>query len=103
MSSKRLSGKTAFITGAGRGQGRAIATKFAGEGANIVMCDVAQPIDHIKYDLASEEDLKESTAAVEQLGAGVVSEVADVRVQADIDRVVSAGLDAFGQIDIVVA
>ena len=34
-----LEGKTAVVTGAGRGVGRAIALKFAGAGARVVACD----------------------------------------------------------------
>ncbi|WP_157117572.1 SDR family NAD(P)-dependent oxidoreductase [Nocardia vaccinii] len=41
----RLAGKTAFITGGARGQGRAIAEKFASEGADIIVCDVDWPIN----------------------------------------------------------
>ncbi|MFT6290742.1 MAG: NAD(P)-dependent dehydrogenase (short-subunit alcohol dehydrogenase family), partial [Ilumatobacter sp.] len=36
----RLEGKVAFITGGARGQGREIATKFASEGADIILCDM---------------------------------------------------------------
>ena len=40
-----LSGKTAIVTGAGgrRGIGRAIATRFAREGANLVVTDIEKP------------------------------------------------------------
>ncbi|QSE92163.1 mycofactocin-coupled SDR family oxidoreductase [Rhodococcus pseudokoreensis] len=99
----RLDGKTAFITGGARGQGRAIAEKFAREGANIIVCDIDGPIEHIHYPLATAADLKETEASVERLGRGVVAEIADVRDQEQIDRVVAAGLDKFGHIDVVVA
>lgn len=95
--------QTAFITGAGRGQGRAIAQKFAAEGANIVICDIDAPVEHIEYPLSTSADLKETAKAVEALGREVVAEIADVRDQQQIDAVVAAGLDKFGQIDIVVA
>ena len=36
----RLDGRVGFITGGARGQGRAIAAKFASEGADIAICDV---------------------------------------------------------------
>lgn len=99
----RLDGKTAFITGASRGQGRAIAEKFAAEGANIVICDIDTPIEHIEYPLSTAADLAETATAVEALGCGVVAEIADVRDQEQLDAVVATGLNKFGQIDIVVA
>lgn len=99
----RLDGKTAFITGAGRGQGRAIAEKFAREGANIVICDIDTPIEHVDYPLSSAADLAETVAGVQNLGGRVVAEVADVRDQDQIDRLVAVGIKEFGQIDIVVA
>ena len=39
----RLSGKVAIVTGAARGNGRAIATRFAAEGASVVVADVREP------------------------------------------------------------
>lgn len=100
---ERLSGKTAFITGGARGQGRAIAEKFAHEGANIITCDLAEHIETIKYPLGTPEDMAATVESVEQIGAKIVAETADVRYQDQIDRVVELGLAAFGKIDIVVA
>ena len=36
----KLEGKTAWVTGAGSGMGRAVATRFASEGANVVVADM---------------------------------------------------------------
>lgn len=82
----RLSGKVAFITGAARGQGQAIAARFAAEGADLVLCDVEDP-----------------TGAVDAGDARVVAQVADVRDQAQLDAVVAAGIEELGHIDVVVA
>lgn len=99
----RLRGKVAFITGGARGQGRAIAVKFASEGADIVLCDVDSDVDTIEYPLATAEDMATTVELVRQQGRDVVAQVADVRDQAQIDRVVAAGLERFGRIDVVVA
>jgi SDR family mycofactocin-dependent oxidoreductase len=101
----RLDGKVAFVTGGARGQGRAIAEKFASEGADIVTCDIdssVSSLEYIGYDLASAADMAVTVDAVRGLGREIVAEVADVRSQEQIDRVVQAGIDAFGKIDIVV-
>jgi SDR family mycofactocin-dependent oxidoreductase len=99
----RLAGKTAFITGGARGQGRAIAEKFAREGADIIVCDIGGPIEHVKYPLATAGDLAETADTVEKLGQRVIAQIADVRDQSQLDEVVAAGLKEFGKIDIAVA
>ena len=61
-----LDGKVAFITGAGRGQGRSHALKLAEEGADIIALDVCdEAVGTIGYPLATPEDLDETIAGVE--------------------------------------
>lgn len=100
---KRFSGKTAFITGVARGQGRAHAIRFAEEGANIVGLDICAPIADVSVTPASEEDLAETVRRVESLDRSIVARVADTRDQQAVDAVVAEGVAAFGHIDIVVA
>ncbi len=95
----RLDGRVAFITGGARGQGRAIALRFAGEGADIIICDVCET-GSVPYPLATEADLKETAEGVRAAGARCVAEVADVRSQESLDAVVARGVDEFGQVDI---
>lgn len=99
----RVEGKVAFVTGAGRGQGRAHAVRLASEGADIVAVDLCAPIDSVPYALASEEDLKETVRQVEGLGRRIVARRADVRDFSALEAAVSAGVAEFGRLDIAVA
>jgi SDR family mycofactocin-dependent oxidoreductase len=99
----RLKGKVAFITGGARGQGRAIAQKFASEGADIVIADICHDIETVGYQLATEEDMRETQLSIEGLDRRCIAEVADVRDQAAMDSVVAKGIETFGKIDIVIA
>lgn len=98
-----LDGKVVFITGAARGQGRAHAVTAAKEGADVVITDICSPIDGLRYELASKDDLAKTQALVEQTGRRVVSAIADVRDQDSLDRAVRLGLDTFGRLDAVIA
>lgn len=97
-----LDSKVAFITGAGRGQGRASALRMADEGADIIALDVgSNPLKTLRYELATADDLDETIRLVEQRGRRALRAVADVRDLAAVQAVVDAGLDTFGKIDIV--
>lgn len=98
-----LDGKVAFITGAGRGQGRAHAVRLATDGADIVALDICHDIDSIDYPNASPEDLDETVKLVEKEGRRIVARQADVRDADAVDKVVADGLGEFGRLDIVIA
>ena len=100
----RLEDKVAFITGGARGQGRAMALRFAAEGASIAMIDVASgSIPTVPYDVSTVDDLDRTRQEVLALGAGCIAEVGDVRNQEDLDRVVARAIDEFGRVDIACA
>jgi SDR family mycofactocin-dependent oxidoreductase len=101
----RVAGKTAFITGAGQGQGRAHAIRLAEEGANIIATDLCRAsIDPaVKYKQATLEDLEETQKLVEKTGARCVIAEADVRDRSQLDAAVAQGLAEFGDLDIVLA
>jgi (+)-trans-carveol dehydrogenase len=95
-------GRVAFITGAGRGQGRASALKLAAEGADIIALDVASdPLTTLSYKLSSIDDLDETVRLVQDRGRRAIKGVADVRHLAEVQAVVDAGLEEFGKIDLV--
>jgi SDR family mycofactocin-dependent oxidoreductase len=99
----RVEGKVAFITGAGRGQGRSHAVRLAEEGADIIAVDICKDIDTCPYPLASEADLQETAQLVEKHGRKALAFQADVRDQSALDAAVAAGVEAFGRLDIVSA
>ncbi len=88
---KILDGKTALITGASRGIGRAIALKFAEQGADIAFTD-------IRYDQNSESLEKE----LKSFGVKAKAYASDASSFADSERVVAEILKEFNTIDILV-
>jgi SDR family mycofactocin-dependent oxidoreductase len=100
----RVSGKVAFITGAGHGQGRAHAVRLAEEGADIIATDICRPVhDRVRYPMATAEELEETRSLVEKTGRRCLTAVADVRRIDELRAAARLGLDAFGHIDIVCA
>jgi SDR family mycofactocin-dependent oxidoreductase len=98
-----LYGQVAFITGAARGQGRAYAVRLASEGANVIAVDLCQQIASVPYPLGTPEDLAATVKLVEDTGARIVARQGDVRDRASLAAALQAGLDEFGQLDIVIA
>jgi 3-oxoacyl-[acyl-carrier protein] reductase len=86
-----LKDKIAIVTGASTGIGRAIALGFAEEGANVV----------INYN-RSEEAAKEVFRRSEEMGRKPLLVQGDMASEADVERLSSATMDAFGRIDILV-
>jgi NAD(P)-dependent dehydrogenase (short-subunit alcohol dehydrogenase family) len=100
----QLDGKTAVITGAARGFGRAVARLLAREGADIALSDIARnlPSDRF-YDMARPDQLKATAAEIQAIGRRAIAVQADVTVAEDCRRMAEAALAAFGRIDILVA
>jgi len=82
--------RVALITGASRGIGKSIALALAARGAKIVAVDV---------DLAATEQM---VAELKAAGNEAVAVEGNVTDPASVEKMVQAGLDAFGQIDILV-
>jgi SDR family mycofactocin-dependent oxidoreductase len=99
-----LKGRTAFITGAARGQGRAEAVKLASEGADIIAVDLCDQIASVPYPMSTPDDLAVTVKLVEDTGARIVATQADVRDRAALKNALKAGVEELGgRLDIVVA
>jgi len=96
-----LKNKTAFITGAAHGQGRASAIALAKEGVHIIAFDIAKQLSYPGYALGSEDDLSTLKKEIEQLGVQCIIQKGDVRKDEDIMAAVEATLSQFGRIDIL--
>ncbi|MCV7025894.1 mycofactocin-coupled SDR family oxidoreductase [Mycolicibacterium novocastrense] len=103
MMPKPLEGKVAFITGVGRGQGRAHAVRLARDGADIIGVDICENIASMTYPNASLADLEETERLVEKEGRRMVARKGDVRSYHDMLAAVDAGVEQFGRIDITIA
>jgi SDR family mycofactocin-dependent oxidoreductase len=99
----RVQGKVAFVTGAGRGQGRSHAVRLAEEGADIIAVDLCHDIDSLAYSLATPDDLKETARLVEAQDRRVVAVQADVRERAQLQEAIERGIAELGKLDVVVA
>jgi len=85
----RLAGRVALITGAGQGIGRAIALRFASEGAKVVALDVVP------------DGINAVVSEIKAAGGEALAVICDVTQREQVAAAVGAALDAFGQLDIL--
>ncbi len=90
MPEARLQGRTALVTGASQGIGRAIALAFAREGANVVVT------------ARSEDKLRSLASVAESHGVEALAAPADIGVESEILGVAEAAQEKFGGVDILV-
>ena len=90
MGAGRLTNKTALVTGAGRGIGRGIAVTLAAEGADLLICDVA------------EELLRETADLVTSSGRRCEQLVVDLSQSDAAEGIVGTALEMLGRLDLLV-
>lgn len=101
--SSLLQGRVAFITGAARGIGRAIAVDMAAHGADIVAFDIAaKPSPITEYPPATPDDLAETGRLVQEHGRRFLSIIGDQRDIAALRAAADRVMQEFGRVDIVV-
>jgi NAD(P)-dependent dehydrogenase (short-subunit alcohol dehydrogenase family) len=84
-----LQGKTAVVTGAGSGMGRAFAERFARAGMKVVLADVEAP------------KLDEAVESIVATGAEAIGVVTDVTDGAAVDRLRDAAIERFGRVHVL--
>ena len=85
-----LSGKTALVTGASKGIGKAIAIAYGEAGANVVAT------------ARTASEIEEVTNTIKATGANALGVIADLGVESEIDSLADAAIAEFGGVDILV-
>jgi NAD(P)-dependent dehydrogenase (short-subunit alcohol dehydrogenase family) len=87
---EELSGKVALITGGGTGIGRGVAVELSAVGCHVVLCG------------RRKEPLEEVLEALSAKGGQGLVVAGDVSEADDVERIVNASLEKFGQIDFLI-
>jgi 3-oxoacyl-[acyl-carrier protein] reductase len=91
MTDRVLDGKVAIVTGASRGIGRAVAERFAAEGAKVV----------VNY-VSNDAEAKKVVTGIEARGGEALAVRADVSQAHDVQALVRAAVDRFARVDVLV-
>ncbi|MGK7926407.1 MAG: SDR family NAD(P)-dependent oxidoreductase, partial [Spirulina sp.] len=87
---KKLEGKVSIVTGAASGMGKEMALLFLSEGSKVIAADISQ---------ARLDELKKE---VEANGHEIVTVIADISKEDQIDNMIKTATDAYGRLDVLV-
>ena len=94
-----LKGKSAIVTGGGRGIGKAIALKLAEEGANVIVNDIGCEVDGTGFS----KDPADSTVEEINSNKGVAkSDYNNMSIMTDAENCIKNCIDSFGTLDILI-
>jgi NAD(P)-dependent dehydrogenase (short-subunit alcohol dehydrogenase family) len=94
-----LAGKSAIVTGAGRGIGRGIALLLAREGARVVVCDIGASLGGDGRDSGPAQ---ETVDAISKAGGAAIASTLSIVEPKNAEAIVRSAIDAFGRVDILV-
>lgn len=87
---RRFTGRTVIVTGSGRGIGESIARRFADEGADVLVAG------------RTPEPLDETVAKIQEAGGSAWAKTVDIASAQDVDALVTAAMERWGRIDVLV-
>ncbi len=99
MEELRFDGRTAIVTGAGRGIGRAHARLLAARGAQVVVADLGGALDGSG---SSSEPAEQVVKMIESEGGTAVACDASVATEEGAETIIRAAINAFGRLDVIV-
>jgi len=94
-----VAGKTAIVTGAGRGIGRGIAMLLASEGARVVVCDIGASLQGEGADAGPAQD---TVNAIKKSGGEAIASTLSITEPKNAELIVKSALDVFGRVDMLV-
>ena len=94
-----VAGKTAIVTGAGRGIGRGIAMLLGREGARVVVCDIGASLQGEGNDAGPAQ---QTVDAIRKAGGKAIASTLSITEPKNAETIVKSALDTFGRVDILV-
>jgi NAD(P)-dependent dehydrogenase (short-subunit alcohol dehydrogenase family) len=94
-----VAGRTAIVTGAGRGIGRGIAMLLASEGARVVVCDIGASLQGEGADAGPAQ---QTVDAIKKSGGEAIASTLSITEPKNAELIVKSALDAFGRVDMLV-
>ena len=94
-----VAGKTAIVTGAGRGIGRGIAMLLAKEGARVVVCDIGASLQGEGRDTGPAQ---ETVDAIKKAGGEAIASTLSITEPKNAEAIVKMALETFGRVNVLV-